>query len=46
MLPTQLGEPLGVARRLWAGEFPLDLLGAGERVSETVAEAQLSFPYF
>ena len=46
MLPPEGGEATGVARRLRVRELPLDLFGAGERVSETVAEAQLSFPYF
>jgi hypothetical protein len=46
VLASQGGEPAGVARDLRVGELLLDLLGAGQRVGESVAEAQLSFPYF
>jgi hypothetical protein len=46
VLTSELREPVGIAHRLRAGELPLDLLGAGERVVQSIAEAQLSLPYF
>jgi len=46
MLAPQLGESPGVAHRLRVGKLALDLLGPGEGVGKTVAEAQLSLPYF
>lgn len=46
MFTSQLGQTPGILQREWIRERRFDLARPGERVAESVAEAQLSFPYF
>ena len=44
MFATQIGELPWVLQSAWIGERRFDLARPRERVSEAIAETQLSFP--
>jgi hypothetical protein len=46
VLASERREKPGVANGLRIDERALDLLGAGDRVGEAIAETQVVFPYF
>ncbi len=46
VLASELRQARAIAHHRGVGELLLDVLGPRERLGETIAEAQLSFPYF
>ena len=46
MFASQLGEPPSVFQRAGIRERRLDFVEPLDRVGESIAKAQLSFPYF